>query len=179
MVQKLNYKDLGFTVRIRHAGIFDMDGLLFKMRDWLEHNAYEVAEFSLKTKVPSPAGQETEIIWSAGKKVNEFFRFEMEIFIKIYDMKDVEVIKDGQKKTLTQASLLFEIGGILVQDWSNRFEGNKFLAWLYGFYTEFIIREDILTKWADELYYRVHKFARVIKEHLDFETKTNAYEDVW
>jgi len=173
------YKDAGLIIRIKHKGIFNLDGLFKVMRDWMVGQGYEFHEISVKHKVPSPSGAEQEFKFWGWKRVNEYIKFHIDVFMRIYDIKDVEVIKDGKKEMLSQAAIMIEFSARYDKDWSNRFKKGKFLRWLGRFYETYLMKEEIVTKWEDEIYYRIHKFARVIKDFLDFESKSNAYEDVW
>lgn len=167
------------TFRIKHRGIFDMNGLFKTMRKWLFDQGYEMHEKSYKHKVPVPTGAEQEFEWWAWKRVNNYVKFHFEIFIRIYDLKQVEVIREGKKKTLTQGSLLMELAPSIEIDYQNRFGGSKLMQSLHDFYVKYVMNYPIDLKWGDEIYYRMLKLQTVIKEYLNFETKTNAYQDMW
>ena len=174
-----DYRDYNHTLRLKHAGVFDYGGLLRHLREWIINQDYEFHERTVKHKVPSPSGYEEEILWTAQKEVNAYVRFHFDIYMHIYNIKDIEVIKEGKKHKLTQASLLMEVWGRCEFDWSNRFGGNRFLQLLNNFFLQYIVGKNMDVKWTDELYYRLYKFQKVVKEYLDFESKSNAYEGVW
>ena len=176
-VAKLNSAHL--TLRIKHKGVFYLQGLFRTIRKWFMDRSYEFHESDIKHKVPSPAGYEEEYKMHGIKEVNAYIQFRIDVGFIIYDVREVEVIRDGKKHKLTHAALNMELFGTITYDYSNRFGGSKFLQNLEDFYLKNIIRKAKDLRWDDELYYRVYKLQQAIKEYLDFETKSNAYEGAW
>ena len=113
------------------------------------------------------------------RKLNEYSKFEINLFLYVLDIKDVEVIKEGKKQKLKHVRILIEITPSVDVDYTKRFQGSKFLQGLQDFFHKYIIKEDINTVLEDQLWYRALKLQKVIKEYLDFEAKSNAYEGVW
>lgn len=164
---------------IKYRGIFDCEGLFRKIYDWLLHQDYEVYEKKYKHKVPDPRGAEDEITLSGWRRVNGYVKFKLDVDFHLWDMKYVDVIRNGIKKKLVQARIKILLHPTVELDYSNRFSGNKFLVGLQDFYNKYIIRGDIQNVWEDELWYRTLKLHRVIKDFLDMETRTNASEGRW
>ena len=171
------------TLVIKDEGIFDFEGLYKTLVSWFIDQGYRFEELSLKHKVPSLAGTELEYIWFAWRRHNEYTKFCVDMIFKLYDAKDLDVIKDGKKKRLTKARILCEFYGYLELDYSKRFSGNKFLQGLNKFLQYQILMKPmegvIGSMWWDELYYRTLKLHAVIKEYLALEAKGNAYFDMW
>lgn len=179
MSLNLDYRKIKHTLRIKHQGVFDMQGLFKTIRNWFLDHSYEFHETDIKHKVPSPSGYEEEYAMYGIKEVNSYIRFKITVYMIIYDIKDVEVVRDGKKHKLTQASLNMELWGAIEYDWQNRFDSSSFLQSLRDFMNKYVIKKTLDVKWEDELYYRVYKLQTAIKEYLDFETKSNAYQGVW
>jgi hypothetical protein len=164
---------------LKYRGIFDFEGMLKLVYDWLIHEDYEVHERKYKHKIPDPRGAEQEITIAGWRRVNGYVKFHVEVDIHTYDQKDVDVIKEGVKKRLVQARIKMTFTPTVELDYTKRFAGNSFLQTLQDFYHKYIIRQEIQNYWEDELYYRTYKLHRLVKEWLDMETKTNAAEGRW
>ena len=174
-----NPDKLGTGATIKMNGIFDFKGLYHVMHDWFVDRGYYFEETLYKHKVPSPAGAEQTINWSGWKKVNEFVKYWIKLYIKVWDMKQLEVVKNGEKKILTKARLRIFFEGEIEFDYAKRFSGNKFLQSLQDIYLNYIIKKDLQNIYEDQLWYVIYKLHRVTKEFLDFDTKGNAFYDVW
>ncbi|HLD06956.1 MAG TPA: hypothetical protein VJC16_05500 [Candidatus Nanoarchaeia archaeon] len=164
---------------IKYHGICDLDGLFRMIAAWLKDRGYEVEEKKVKSKVPSPAGGEQEIEWSAWLRETDYLKNWIHLHYWLYEMKDVDVVKDGVKRKLTRIRLQIEIATEVETDWQKRWESSTFLKHLRDFYERHIIRKDLETIWEDKLYYIVLKLHAAIKEYLDMENKANPYHDVW
>lgn len=168
---------------IKYDGIFDFDGLYKTASGWIIGQGYRFAETSVKHKIPTPAGIELEYVWTAWRKHNVYTKYWILMLVKFYDMKELDVIKDGEKKRLTKARILIEMNGELEFDWTKRFGGNRFVQQLNDFLQHQILMKPmegvIGSMWWDELYYRTYKLHNIIKEYLNMEGKGNAYFDMW
>lgn len=164
---------------IRHKGVFNLEELFKVMRRWFMDQGYEWHEKVVKHKVPSPAGAEDQYFWHNWKYVTEYAKFTIDLYMHIWDNKEVEVVRDGKKQTLNQCAIFFEITPDLSLDYQGRFEKNKFLLRLREWFHEYVWKNEIEDGWEDEAYYRAYKFHRVIKEYLDFESAHNAEEATW
>ena len=167
------------VANLKINGIFDFQGLYRLMHDWLVDMKYYFEETLYKHKVPSPAGAEEHIRWYAWRKVTEYIRFDIYIYLILRDMKEIEVIKDGKKKILTKARMTIEFRGKVEVDYSKKFQKTPFLKKLFDFYNNYVLKKRIDTIYTDQLYYRILKLYTLAKEYLEFETKSNAYYDMW
>ena len=158
---------------IRYTGIFDYDKLYRDMAAWYGMWGYELQENTHKHKVPLPTGVEQEIKWTGWRKVNEYVRFWVKTHIHGYELKDVEVVKDGVKKKMTKGRLQIIVGGTMDLDYSDRFKG-PVAELIQGLLHNYVWKKKIENSWADELYYRIYKLHEVIKESLNMETAYNA-----
>lgn len=164
---------------IKFQGICDLDGLFRLIANWLQDRGYEVEERKVKHKVPSPSGAEDEIEWSAWLKETDYLKNWIHLHYWLFDMKEVEVVKEGMKRKLTRVRIQIEITSEIETDWQKRWESSTFLVRLRDFYEKHIIRKDLETLWEDKLWYIVLKLHAAIKEHLDMEMKANMFHDVW
>lgn len=171
--------ELPTVATLKINGIFDFEGVYRAMQNWFVEQKYYFEEVLYKHKVPSPAGAEEHIRWTGWRNVTEYVRFNIEIYFILWDAKEIEVIKNGEKKRLTKARMKIQFDGYVETDYSKRFEESPFLKKLARFYNEFVMKKRIDTLYTDQLYYMILKLYTVAKEQLEFETKVNMYYDMW
>jgi len=165
---------------VQKVGIIDLDGLYKTMRRWFYDYKYYFEEPTSRVRPGSAAGVEYEWVWRAWRKINEYTKFNVRVYFYIWDAKDIEVIKDGEKVKLTKCRLMLEIDGDIELDYGNFFGKSKFGKILFSILNSLVFQEEkILANWWDELYYHLYKLQTIAKEYLDMESKGNAYYDVW
>lgn len=167
------------VANLKLSGIFDFDGLYQIMHEWFVDQKYYFEETLYKHKVPSPAGAEEHIRWKGWRKITEYVMFTIEVTIILYDMKEIEVIKNGQKKKLTKARLTIDYSGYVDADYGNRFSKTPFLKKMAEFFNDYVMKKRIDTLYTDQLYYMILKLYTIAKEYLEFETKSNSYYEMW
>jgi hypothetical protein len=160
---------------IRYQGLFDMEGLYQAAVDWCKSHRYWFHEETYKHKVPSPLGAEQEIWWRMEAKVTEFFKFYINIILHMWEMTEVEVVKDGKKKILTSARLQITMKGVVEADWQGKFKGTKFKELLKTILKNYIWKKEFTTVYGDMLYYRMWNLHTLMKKYLDMQTAWNEY----
>src|SRR3989338_4919334 len=160
---------------IRYRGLFDFNGLYNSMADWFKHYRFILHEEMYKHKVPSPLGAEQELYWYAEQEVTEFVKFRIDVDFHLWDMTEIEVVKDGKKKLLTNARIEIKLKPILTFDWQDRFEKTKLTRALRNLYIGVIYRREASGIWTDMIEYRTIGWQAHIKQYLDLQTKWHAY----
>lgn len=156
------------TTYIKFKGIFSYSEVMQAIRKWFKDYDYEFHEPKHQWKAPAE-GIEAEIKIKGDRKVNEYVRYYIEVFIRTFDMKEVEVVKDGQKMKMNDGRILVEVGGKLELDWQNRFGGNKFLQNLQNFMNKYILKQDIGEHWEDDLLFKIMDLTKMVREKLGHE----------
>lgn len=156
---------------IKHRGFFNYSALLQSMRKWFVDDDYDVLNIGMhKQKGITPMGVEHEFKMHGDKAVTEYIRFHIDIVMRIYNMRDVEIIQDGKKLKLQDGQVQIEVIPALEFDWQNRFVGPKpwrnFLDALDKFYRKYIIKYKIGDYWEDMLLLKAAQLSKVIKENL-------------
>jgi len=159
------------TTLIKHRGFFSYSKLLQAVRKWYVNDDFEELNMpSYKVKYPTEIGTEHETRINGKKNITEYVRFEIEVFIRVYNMRDIEIIQDGKKIKLQDGQVQIEISPILHLDWQKRFAGpppwKNFLKALDEFYRGYIIKYKIADYWEDMLLLKSGQLARTIKEAL-------------
>ena len=168
---------------LRYSGIFDLDKLYKSVYEWMINEGYYFEETKYKHKVPSPAGAEQHIKFRGWRRNNEYVKYWIELYFILYNMKDIQVVKEGKKTKLQKAMLLIEIVGKIELDYNKKYHGSKFLLALRDWMDTYILGKPlegmIGSIWWDELYYKTIKLQTLIKDVLDMQTKGNAHYDMW
>lgn len=161
---------------IRYKGIFDMEGLYRLIVQWLKSRRYWFHETTYKHKIPSPLGAEEEIGFWAERKIDEYYKYEMRVAFHLWNMQEVEVIRNGKKVKLINARLEIVIGATMTMDYQGRFDKSPFYKNLRDFYHKYIIKDRLEFIYYDTLHYRMAKLQAVIKDYLDMQAKSHEYE---
>lgn len=152
---------------IRHRGFFHYGELQQAIRQYFVDENYNIVNYPMyKQKFATPIGVEQEIKIRAEKKITEYVRFHMEILFRVYDLRDIEIIRDGKKVTLQEGKLFVVLSPTIEFDWQKRFAGSKFLQALDDFYRNYIIKYKILDYWEDTLLIKSEQLAKIIKTKL-------------
>lgn len=151
------------SINIKHKGIFDLSDVLQGIKKWFEGDEFKVHYPKHKLKQPV-GGWEHEMEIYGERKMNEYVKFKITLFIRLYDIKDIEVIKDGKKVQTNSGRITVDISGEIELDYENRFGGSKFLQALQDFYHKYIIKQDIGDYWEDEIMLRIVNLGKFIRE---------------
>ncbi|OIO65088.1 hypothetical protein COY28_03140 [Candidatus Woesearchaeota archaeon CG_4_10_14_0_2_um_filter_57_5] len=168
-----------WPMRIKYFGLFDWEGLYKMVYNWYQQKGYFYNETNYSYKVPTPMGAEMKLKCEGWRKTNDYMREWIYVYYHFFEMREVEVIKDGKKQKLTKARFYIELTGMVEMDYHGRWKQTLMGAYLKEFYHKFIIKKHMELMWWDRLYYRIYKLHGEIKQFLDMQGKENAYYDVW
>ena len=160
---------------IRYSGVFDFDGLYKMMYNWFFKQRYEFHEKLYKDKVSTPLGMELEVKWEAHKKITEFIQFWIYVEFHLWDVSEVEVIKNGHKVKMTRCRMQIKFTGETKMDYANRFEENETSKKLFTILTEKIMNKDIEFLYTDRLTYIIYELHAEVKKFLGTDTSSNAW----
>jgi hypothetical protein len=156
--------DTSPTLYLKHKGVFSHKQLMQSIQNWFTENRYKFNAPKYKVKA-----EEAEYEIEADREVTEYVKYVIKPHIWIRDLKEVEVIRDGEKKKMDDGYIQIEIAAELQFDWAKRFKGNKFVQWLHDIYQKYIIRQTIKDVWEDDLLLKQTALLAVIKEVLGIE----------
>ena len=167
--------DLGDMGRIRYHGTFNWLKVVSSIEGWYSHLKYKgsIEKYSHKGKEGSA---KVELKFYGHKKVSEWAKNIVRVQIFVRDLKDVEVIRQGQKETLQSGYITIELSGEIILDPYKRFAKGDWLGKMKLFINEYVIKDDIESGWLEDHYYEILTLHRLIKEVLETETATSAWE---
>lgn len=147
---------------IKHKGYMDFQKLNKTIYTWFTNEDYRSHEKKHKYKGGGEA--EYEIEFTGERKINEYVKFYLEVIIRAWEVKHVELTKEGQKIKTQYGRVHIIVKPSYDLDWQKRFKGNTFLQELQKFYHKYIIYKDINDKWEDALLFKSINLTRTIKE---------------
>lgn len=165
--------------RIKYDGLIDWASLYKLIYEWFTQRGYYFEEAGIKHKIPTPMGAEEEYKIAGWRKTTSYMQEEINLNIHFFEMREVEVIKEGQKRNLIKARLIITFNGGVRTDYQERWSQTQFGQYIKSFYERYIIKKDLETVWWDRLYYVIYKLHNEIKLFLDMQAKENAYYDIW
>jgi len=162
---------------IKFKGLMDLEGLYKLIHDWYESRKFEYHETVFKDKA-KPAGGEEEIRIKAFRNDTELMRVWINLYVHTFELKKVEVIKEGKKKLMENGRFRITIRVEFELDYENNWEKSKFSKVLFQFYVKNIILRKIQT-YGDKIEYEAHGLHEAIKQWLGMEAKGNQFADMW
>ena len=95
-------------------------------------------EKDYKYKIPSPAGPEEEFKWNGWRNITDYYRYSIDIAMKTYGIKKIEIVEKGKKKTMYKGKFILELRGTVITDYQGRLKGSIFLYNLKNFLDRFV-----------------------------------------
>jgi len=161
--------DVVFTGKVKQKGVFDFAELYNFTYNWFVDKDYFIVE-KVYTEKAQPDGKEVEIEWEAKRKISDYFRFVIKVNWRILGMKDVEVMKEGDKVKINKGYPEIKVKATLEKDYEHRWEGNALLKFLRGVYDRFVIRGRI-ESYEEKIYQEADEFLAQTKAFLALEGK--------
>ena len=165
-----NFRAGGFHRTIKYRGVFDFDGFYKYVVKWIKDHDYDFYEKKVWDYPPY------RIHYLEGrKKISFMTMFYIRPEIWVWDMKPVEIVKDGVVKHLVHASMKVVIDGGFIIDYDGDFEKSPGLVKIREFLIMKIMYHEMFIKWYDYSDYFLHDFMTDLKKYLEMETATSAY----
>lgn len=159
--------------RLKYKGVFDFDKLTTMIVKWLQDRNFEFNEPKHKHKYSCPHGFEIERDFDGWRKIDDYYKHKVEVKFHLWDAFEVDAVKNGRKVKLWNAHMDIQLGFDVVCDYQNRWSRSPFMDKLHkNFYTQYVIKKEIIINHADPLYYKLLSLHSKIKEFLEMETPT-------
>lgn len=146
---------------VKFKGIFDLSGMLRMMHSYIRHKGYDFYETTHKAKVP-----ELELTWECEKKVTGYEQYKIKIDFHFFDLKQVEIEDNGEKRKMTEGrfTITFD-GGVergFATDWGSK--KDPFKAKLRDFFNKMTEKE-----------WMVKHASALVDEVVELRDKTNSF----
>ncbi|MBT3404540.1 hypothetical protein HN832_03630 [archaeon] len=132
-------KDILFSSKLKHKGIFNFAAFYKFCYDWLEAETGLLLQESKYAEKLSGDMKEIDIEWNGFTKLTDYFRFDMKVTFKILAMKQVEIVQDGKKIKTNEGQVEMGVKGILTRDWQGAYEKSAFQKTLRTIYDKWLI----------------------------------------
>ncbi|MFA5142194.1 MAG: hypothetical protein WC471_04460 [Candidatus Woesearchaeota archaeon] len=162
---------------IRYTGVFDFDKLYKSITKWYKAHGYDMQEKKYVHK-----GKELEFEWFGDKKITEYYKYEIEVALFIWEFGETEVVKDGQTIKMNKGRIQMVIKGAYVLDYAKSWgstpapvksisdiPNKKFVHYMQDLYHKYIINKDIIFKVYSPLYKLVYGFYDDVRETIGME----------
>ena len=169
-MQENIFSDFGFQRIIKYRGIFDFDGLYKFMAKWIKDHDFDFYEKRVLDKPPYKIYK-----FEGRKKINFYCMFLLLPEIWLWEAKDIEVIRDGRKKIMTEARMKIVMNAGFITDYDGDFEKTAGLKKVEKFLNGKILYHEHFLKYFDYLDYYLYGYMQDTKKYLEMETATNAY----
>ena len=146
------------TLYLKFKGVFDHSMLAKEIQNWFDDNAFEIHLPKYKLKAT-----EAEYRITGKREVTEYCQFNMEAHLWCDNLKEIEIVKDGEKIKTYEGAVRIEISGVYILDYEERFKGNKFLQWLQDWYHKYVIKQQITDVYEDDLLLKQQRLLAFIK----------------
>lgn len=160
---------LVYEGKVVHAGIFDFKDIYKFLYNWLTSYEFVVIEKKYSEKV-KPDGKELEVAWACLRKISDYFRYKINILIRVIRMTSVEAVREGVKVKRDKGELEIKFSAYLERDYEHKWEANPISKFLRGIYDKFIIKTTITT-YEDRLGAEVDEMIAQAKAFLALEGK--------
>lgn len=166
----MSEKDTIFSQAITYNGVVQFDEFYRFCYRWLvDEMGLYMTEKKYKEQIAGNA-KNLEIIWIGFKDVTDYFRFEIEIQFRIFNLTKVEMTKDNKKIKTNKGLIKMKTKGNLVRDYKGKFEKTAFQKFLRSIYEKWVIPARI-EEYEGKLAEEAEEFISQAKSYLDLEGK--------
>lgn len=164
--------------KVRFKGLFDLNTLYNHMIHWAHEREYEFFETAYKHKWRGKTA-EVEIKWRMEQEINTFAKGLIKVHFHLWNFREVEVVKNGQKRRMNEARMFIDFTGELQLDWQQRWNDTWWKRKMRDFYINYVLRQEIESHWWDKLWYNANKLQQETKRTLGMESESEIYDDMW
>lgn len=160
---------LAFSEKLVHAGVFDFKDVYKFMYEWFISYDYILVEKKYSEKIKG-SGKELEIAWECYRKISDYFRYKIKITTRVFNMTDVEVMRDGVKVNRNKGEIEVKIDAFLERDYEGKWESSPLTKFFRGIYDKYIVHNTILL-YEDRLSVECEEIVAQMKSYLALEGK--------
>jgi len=162
-------KDKVYGGKINHTGIFNFKDYYSFASNWLKQEGYNLVEKKYAEEITGDT-KKLEIVWEAKKKISDYFKFVIKITIMPFNLKSVEIQREGKKIKTNQGGIEIRMQAILVKDYEHKWEDRPIWKFLRGIYDRYIITSRI-SSYENKLKEEIEEFSAQTKSFLVLEAK--------
>ena len=132
------------NTKVMYKGVFDLELLYSKLRDWLLREGYsdpiEDGEKKYSEKI-KPNGKQIEIVWESSKGEEQgYFKTVIKIDFYVKGLNEVEVERDGKNIKLDNAEIDLNFSSSVIRNQDDSWNENGLF---FKIYERYIIKDKI------------------------------------
>lgn len=150
---------------VAFEGLFDMKDFFRILVKWFNERGYDMFENKNYEEVYED-GKKILVELIPYKKVTDYYKLEIRIFMICENLKEVEVELHGVKKRLLKGRINFTFDAILVTDYENRWEGRPYYYFYRALIDKFIYKS-YTDRYVEELIKEAKECQEEVKAYLN------------
>lgn len=166
----MSEKDVIFSSKVKYTGIVNFAEFYKFCYDWLTEETQLLLSEDKYVEKLSGDSKNIDIIWSAFRKITDYFKFDAKVTFKVLGLTKVEITEGGKKISTNKGSIEISIKGTLTRDYKGKFETNAFNKFLRSIYEKWIIMGRI-DQMEEKIIGDCDEFLGQAKAYLDLEGK--------
>jgi len=159
---------------ILFKGIMDFDAFYNMLVKWFKQRRFEFHETLYKSKPPK-----MDLHWVATREKTAYVKEEIDIYFRAYEVEEVEVIKNGEKKKMLKLEVTMTITPEVQFAYDSIFGEKRWnTEWqrrLLDFFNKFVLKKEIDLVYTDVLYYEAYKLHADIRKYLKMEAQGHTW----
>ena len=154
------------SVRIKDNTIFSLTELYKLLYRWFELHQYAFQEREYRDEDQGNGKKHIEIKWYAEKRIDNYFKYIIEIDFLILGLRDIEIEKDGVKVNTNKGDIEMRIKSYVLKDYDATWERSPIMRFFREVYDKRIIKGRI-EEYEDELYEETYQVMDEAKAFLN------------
>ena len=144
-------------LKLNYEGLFNFNELYKLVDAFFFEKGYDRMEFR-NDEVVTPDGKQLLIELRPWKKTTTYSKNIVKIRFYVFDLKDVEIEKEGVKIKLSQGKVMFIFDGYLESDYDNKWEAKPMFFLIRTIFDKYIFRAHFnkFEKWLVNDVYDIH-----------------------
>lgn len=133
-------EDTVFSSKISFKGVFNFKEFYAFCYSWLteETGLSTFAEDKYSEKL-SGEMKDIDVEWTGSRDFSDYFRFKMKVAFQIRALSQVKIKKQGVEEDSNKGNIEVKVKGILVKDYSGKFDISGFRKFLRSIYEKYVI----------------------------------------
>lgn len=154
------------SVKVKDRSIFSLEELYKLLYRWFELRRYIFQEQEYRDEDMGGGKKHLEIKWYAERKIDDYFKFVIEVNFLILDLEKVEIEREGLKVATNRGEIEMRVKAYILKDYDNKWENSAIMRFLREFYDKRLIRLRI-EGYEGELYEETYKLLDEVKVFLN------------
>lgn len=153
--------------KLDFEGLFDIKELYHVFDSWFQENGYDKREYANLEKMTSK-GKYVEWDLRPWRTMSDYNRFEMKIQVRISEIMDVVVEKDGVKKKLSKGKINMIFQAWLQTDIEGLWDSKPLFYFIHQIFDKYLYRS-VGKKMEEDLVYDVKMVRKMISTYLNID----------